>query len=123
MRCVRACCRLRLALNRLEEHGETPPDGSPGLPNGVLTASREQWRLEFYDAVRAKEPDLKEDALKRSFSRSVLDLTTAKETAGEWFWLRDKLIVPRDNSNCPGPFYREKGTNIYTCPNVPVVCL
>jgi hypothetical protein len=78
------------ALERaIEEHGETPPDGTPGFPDDVVTASREQWRVQFYADVRAKEPDIKEDALKRRFSRAVLDLTTAKEveTVGEWFWL------------------------------------
>ncbi|WP_050044738.1 AAA family ATPase [Bradyrhizobium sp. LTSP849] len=77
------------ALERaIEKDGETPPDGAPGFPDGVVTASREQWRVRFYADVRAKEPDIKEDALKRRFSRAVLDLTTAKEveTVGEWFW-------------------------------------
>lgn len=28
------------ALQRaIEEHGETPPDGSPGFPDGIVTAS------------------------------------------------------------------------------------
>lgn len=77
------------ALERaIEEHGETPPDDTPGFPSGVVTASREHWRVQFYADVRDKEPDIKEDALKRRFSRAVLDLTNAKEVevVGEWFW-------------------------------------
>jgi AAA domain-containing protein len=73
----------------IQEHGETPPDGSPGFPDGVVTVGREEWRLEFYRAARAEEADIKDDALKRRFNRAVLDLTTTKqiEMMGEWFWL------------------------------------
>ncbi|WP_050043597.1 AAA family ATPase [Bradyrhizobium sp. LTSPM299] len=76
---------LKLAI---QEHGETPPEGSAGFPDGIVTATREQWRVPFSAATKAKEPDIREDALKRRFNRAVLDLTSTKEieTVGEWFW-------------------------------------
>jgi hypothetical protein len=40
----------------IEEYGETPPDGTPGFPDGVVTARRDQRRVQFYADVRAKEP-------------------------------------------------------------------
>jgi hypothetical protein len=72
-----------------EEHGETPPDGSPGFPDGVVTVTRDQWRDHFYADVKVKEPAINDDTLKKRFNRAVLDLTSAKqiETVGEWFYL------------------------------------
>jgi hypothetical protein len=73
----------------IEEHGECPPDGSPGFPDGVVTVSRDQWRERFYADTRAREDKVTEDTLRKRFNRAILDLTTAKqlETVGEWFWL------------------------------------
>ena len=76
----------------IDLYGVTPPDGSPGFPDGVVTVTREQWRDAFYAAVRVKEPDIKDEAFRKRFARAVLDLTTAKEveTVGEWWWAADK---------------------------------
>jgi hypothetical protein len=81
--------RLNLWSGAIEEHGECPPDGSPGFPDGVATVTREQWRAAFYSDARAKEDKVTEDTLRKRFNRAVLDLTTAKqlESVGEWFWL------------------------------------
>ena len=40
----------------IHEHGQTPPDGSPGFPEGVVTASRDQWREQYLTATKVKEP-------------------------------------------------------------------
>jgi AAA domain len=73
----------------IEAHGESPPDRSPGFPDGVVTVNREQWRARFYADTRAREDKVTEDTLRKRFNRAILDLTTGKqlETMGEWFWL------------------------------------
>jgi hypothetical protein len=72
----------------IEEHGERPPDGSPGFTDGVTTVSRDHWRSQFYADTRAKEVQVTEATLRKRFNRAILDLTTGRqlETVGEWFW-------------------------------------
>jgi hypothetical protein len=72
----------------IEEHGECPPDGSRGFPDGVVTVTREQWRAQFYADTRAREDKVTEDTLRKRFNRAILDLTGKQIRAmGEWFWL------------------------------------
>jgi AAA domain len=73
----------------IEEHGECPPDGSPGFPDGVMPVNREQWRERFYADTRARDANVTDDTLRKRFNRAIMDLTTAKqlETVGEWFWI------------------------------------
>lgn len=78
------------ALQRaIQEHGETPPDGSPGFPDGVVTASRDQWRNQFYADVRAKEPAIKEGTLRQRFNRVIGELIDSSqvEATGERCWV------------------------------------
>ncbi len=72
----------------IEEHGECPPDGSPGFADGVATVTREQWRAQFYADARAKEPKAPDDTLRKRFNRSIQELIDAKKicNVGEWFW-------------------------------------
>src|SRR5882724_1209707 len=58
----------------LEVHGECPPDGSPGFPDGVVTVTRDQWRDQFYSDTRAKEPALIDATLRQRFTRAAGDL-------------------------------------------------
>lgn len=37
----------------IEKHGQCPPEGLPGFPDGVVTVGREEWRSQFYADVRA----------------------------------------------------------------------
>src|ERR1700682_87432 len=73
----------------IEDHGESPPEHSPGFPNGVVTVTREQWRERFYTDTRAREDKVTEDTLRKRFNRAILDLTTGKQlqATGEWFWI------------------------------------
>jgi hypothetical protein len=73
----------------IEEHGDKPPDGSPGFPDGVVMVTRDQWRDQVYADVKIKEPAINDETLKKRFNRAVLDLTSAKqiEAVGEWFWV------------------------------------
>ena len=73
----------------MREHGECPPDGSPGFPEGVMTVSRDQWRDQFYTNAKAKEPDIKENTLRSRFNRAIEELVDKEErveTVGERFW-------------------------------------
>jgi hypothetical protein len=72
----------------IEEHGECAPDGSPGFPDGVTTASREQWRTQFYGDAKAKEPKVPEDTLRKRFNRAITDLIATDQiaTVGDRFW-------------------------------------
>jgi hypothetical protein len=73
----------------IEEHGETPPDGSPGFPDDVPTVTRDQWRDAFYAATKVKEPDIKETTLRSRFNRAIEELVHKEETVetvGDRFW-------------------------------------
>lgn len=74
----------------IEEHGEMPPDGSPGFPDGVVTASRDNWRKQFFADTRTKEPadKVSDDTVGRRFRRYLAELVDAKQvrSVGEWFW-------------------------------------
>jgi hypothetical protein len=75
----------------IQKHGEIPPAGSPGFPDGVETASREQWRVQFYADTRIKEPKEKvsDDTVGKRFRRAITELLESKQinNVGEWFWL------------------------------------
>jgi AAA domain len=73
----------------VEEHGECPPDGSPGLPDGVVTVSRDQWRDQFYRDAKVKEPNVEENTLRQRLLRARTELIEAKQVAatGERCWL------------------------------------
>jgi hypothetical protein len=74
----------------IEQHGECPPDGSPGFPDGVVTVTRDQWRERFYVDAKGKEPSIKEGTLRSRFNRAIEELVDREErveTAGERFWL------------------------------------
>jgi AAA domain len=81
----------------IEAHGLCPPDGSIGFPDGVVTASRDQWREQYIADARAKEAQAKEpkvkatdDTLGRAFRRAAEELVDKSElvkTAGERCWI------------------------------------
>jgi hypothetical protein len=73
----------------VEEHGECPPDGSPGFPAGVVTVSRDQWRDQFYRDAKAKEPNVEDKTLRQRLLRARPELIEAKKVAatGERCWL------------------------------------
>jgi hypothetical protein len=73
----------------IEEHGECPPDGSPGFPDGVVTVSRDQWRDQFYRDAKAKEPNVEDNTLRQRLLRARTELIEAKQVAatGERCWL------------------------------------
>jgi len=77
-------------VRAIEEHGETPPDGSPGFPNGVATVSRDQWRKQFFADARVKEPadKVSDDTIGKRFRRHTAELIDTKQVrnVGEWFW-------------------------------------
>ncbi|SDE12049.1 AAA domain-containing protein [Bradyrhizobium brasilense] len=83
---AKALDSLKLAI---QQHGETPPDGSPGFPDGMPTATRDQWRAQYYADTRARDPRLPEDTLRKRFNRAIADLTTTEQidTVGERFWI------------------------------------
>jgi hypothetical protein len=60
----------------IEAHGECPPDGSPGFPDGVATATREAWRNRYYADAMAKET-VSDDTLGKRFRRAIEQLTEA----------------------------------------------
>lgn len=78
------------ALRRaIEDHGEMPPDGTPGFLDDVPTVTRDQWRDAFYAATKVKEPDIKETTLRSRFNRAIEELVHKEEavdTVGERFW-------------------------------------
>jgi hypothetical protein len=73
----------------IEQHGECPPDGSPGFPDGVCTVSRDQWRDQFYADTKVKEPDLTPGTLRQRFNRASGELLDAKKivAVGERVWI------------------------------------
>ena len=73
----------------IQEHGECPPDGSPGFPDGVVTVTRDQWRDQFYADTRAKEPALIDATLRQRFTRATGDLLDTEKiiTIGERCWI------------------------------------
>jgi AAA domain len=77
---------LRLAI---QEHGETPPEGSPGFADGVVTASRDQWRDQFYATTKIKEPDIVEGTLRQRFLRARDELIDGGHVSatGERCWI------------------------------------
>ncbi|MDH2354894.1 AAA family ATPase [Bradyrhizobium sp. SSUT112] len=83
---AKALDSLRRAI---QEHGQCAPDGSPGFTDGVPTASRDEWREQFYADARAKEPDLKDATLRSRFNRAIeelVDKAESVETVGDRFW-------------------------------------
>jgi hypothetical protein len=80
---------LDALVRAIQEHGTCAPDGSPGIPDGVATVGRDQWREQYYADVKIKEPDIKEPTLRSRFNRAVtelLDNDTVGAT-GERCWL------------------------------------
>jgi hypothetical protein len=79
------------ALERaIKQHGECPPDGSRGFPDGVCTTSRNEWRDQFYADTKVKEPDIKESTFRSRFNRAVeelVDKTERVKTVGERCWI------------------------------------
>jgi hypothetical protein len=74
----------------IEQHGECPPDGSPGFPDGVCTVSRDEWRDQFYADTKAKEPAILETTLRSRFNRAIEELVDKEErveTFGDRFWI------------------------------------
>jgi hypothetical protein len=74
----------------IEEHGECPPDGSHGFPDGVVTISRDQWRAQFYNDAKAKEPKVEDNTLKQRFTRATSELVEKQgmvNAVGERVWL------------------------------------
>jgi hypothetical protein len=73
----------------IQEHGEVPPDGSVGFPDGVPTVTRDQWRGQFYGDAKAKEPNVPDNTLKQRFTRATVDLIESERVAatGERVWL------------------------------------
>jgi hypothetical protein len=73
----------------IQEHGQTPPDGSPGFPDGVATASRDQWRDAFYAAVKVKEPNIKDEAFRKRLARATTELLDSEQIGitGERCWI------------------------------------
>jgi hypothetical protein len=73
----------------IQEHGEVPPDGSVGFPDGVPTVTRDQWRSQFYSDAKAKEPNVPDNTLKQRFTRATVDLIESERVAatGERVWL------------------------------------
>jgi hypothetical protein len=74
---AKAMDALELAI---EEHGEVPPDGSVGFPDGVATVTRDQWRDQFYADVKAKEPAIADATLRQRFTRASGELLAADQT-------------------------------------------
>jgi AAA domain len=73
----------------IEAHGECPPDGSPGFPDGVVTVSRDQWRDQFYADTRAKVPAILDPTLRQRFTRASGELIDAGKivAVGERVWI------------------------------------
>jgi hypothetical protein len=74
----------------IEEHGECPPDGSHGFADGVVTVTRDQWRMQFYADARVKEPNVEDNTLKQRFTRATSELVEKQEmvnAVGDRVWL------------------------------------
>jgi hypothetical protein len=73
----------------IQGHGECPPDGSPGFPDGVVTVTRDQWRDQFYADTRAKEPAMIDATLRQRFTRATGDLLDTEKiiAIGERCWI------------------------------------
>jgi hypothetical protein len=78
------------ALERaIEQHGECPPDGTPGFPDGVCTVSRDEWRDQFYADTKVKTPAILDGTLRQRFSRAISELLDAEKivAVGERVWI------------------------------------
>jgi hypothetical protein len=82
----------------IEEHGEVPPDGSPGFPDGVVTVSRDQWRERFYADTRAREDKVTEDTLRKRFNRANPRPYDGEATGNR----RRMVLVSGTSVTCPG---------------------
>jgi hypothetical protein len=73
----------------IERHGECPPDGSPGFPDGVVTVSRDQWRDQYYADTKAKTPAILDGTLRQRFNRASGELLDAEKivAVGERVWI------------------------------------
>lgn len=74
----------------IANHGQCPPDGSAGFPDGVTTVSREEWRERFYSDTRAKQPAILETTLRSRFNRAIDELVDREKrvaAVGDRFWL------------------------------------
>ncbi len=73
----------------IDEEGQTPPEGSPGFPDGVVMVTRDRWRERFYKDALVKEPKATEDALSRRFRRAATELKDGGGIGecGQWVWL------------------------------------
>jgi hypothetical protein len=73
----------------IQKHGECPPDGSHGFPDGVMTVGREEWRERFYADTRAKEPAVADATLRQRFTRATNELFAADQvvSVGERCWI------------------------------------
>jgi hypothetical protein len=80
---------LDALVRAIQDHGETPPAGSPGFPDGVETASRDQWREQFYSATKVKEPDIADGTLRQRFLRARDELIDGGQVSatGERCWI------------------------------------
>jgi hypothetical protein len=67
----------------------TPPDGSPGFPDDVVTVTRDQWRDRFYADVKVKEPAVTDNTLRQRLSRARTELIDAEkvDATGERCWI------------------------------------
>jgi hypothetical protein len=66
------------ALERaIEQHGECPPDGTPGFPDGVCMVSRDEWRDQFYADTKVKTPAILDGTLRQRFLRAISELLDA----------------------------------------------
>jgi hypothetical protein len=76
----------------IEEHGESPPEGSPGFPDGVVMVTRDRWQARYYADAREKQPNLTDDTLRKRLGRAIEDLVKIKKigTTGQWFWLDNR---------------------------------
>ena len=73
----------------IHEHGQCAPEGSPGFPDDVPTASRDQWRDQFYADTRAKEPDISANTLRQRLLRASDELINGEQVGatGERCWI------------------------------------
>jgi hypothetical protein len=83
----------------IEEHGECPPDGPAGFPDGVVTASRDQWREQFYADAKVKEPDVPDNTLKQRFTRATTELVEKLELVNA---LGDRVWLSGTSGTCTG---------------------